>query len=409
MLYEVPPTAGLPLAWADFLPGSPSSDLAGGLSALLGVETVGVTCSGTASLVVALEALKRRSHRRTVVIPAYTCPLVPLAVAHVGLRVRICDVPGDGGSGFDADDLVRACDPDTLAVVPTHLAGMVADLEPVLAVATKVGAWVIEDAAQALGATWRGRPVGTLGDIGCYSLSRGKGLTIYEAGFWVAREHELRTVVARTADELLPSRPGVELLRMVQVLGYRLLYNPLGLVFAYGMPLRRSLARGDLLRAVGDEPRDTIPLHRVGTWRKRIGAAALRRLPAAIAENASRGRARAAVLRDIPGVKVLDERRDTTGTWPFLTVLTTSREVRDRVLADLWGAGLGVGRLFLHDLTGYRYLEPIVPRAEVPHARALAAHSFTISNSAHLSEERFRRVRDVIARSVSGPRRVTST
>jgi dTDP-4-amino-4,6-dideoxygalactose transaminase len=399
-LYEVPPTAGLPLEWRDFIPGGRSPDLAGGLSAFLGVESIGVTCSGTASLVVTLEALKRRSHRRTVIIPAYTCPLVPLAVAHVGLRVRVCDVPADGGSGFDADDLARACDPDTLAVMPTHLAGMVADLEPVLAMAAGVGAYVIEDAAQALGATWRGRPVGTLGDIGCYSLSRGKGLTIYEGGFWVAREPDLRTVVARTADELLPPRGGIELMRIVEVLGYRVLYNPRGLVFAYGMPLRRSLARGDMLRVVGDEPRSTIPLHRVGAWRTRIGAAALRRLPGAIAENVGRGRARAAMLRDIPGIDVLDERRETTGTWPLLTVRTRSREVRDRVLAELWGAGLGVGRLFLHDLTGYRYLEHIVPRAEVPHARALAAQSFTISNSVHLSEQRFQRIRDVIARSV---------
>jgi len=79
---------------------------------------------------------------------------------------------------------------------------MAANLEPVFEI-ERVGAFVVEDAAQALGATWRARPAGTLGDIGIYSLSRGKGLTVYEGGFWVARSRELRALdvvdVARRA------------------------------------------------------------------------------------------------------------------------------------------------------------------------------------------------------------------
>ena len=406
MLREVPPTAGLPLTWKDLtgIPREPDLDIA--LAAFLGVEAASITCSGTASLIVALEALKRRSRRRTVVIPAYTCPLVPLAVAHVGLRVSVCDVSA-GRFDFDTEGLARACDADTLAVMPTHLGGVVANLEPVLEIAERAGACVLEDAAQALGAKWHGRPVGTVGEIGCYSLARGKGLTLYEGGFCVARDDELRAAIARTADELMPPRAGIELLRIVQLIGYRLLYNPVGLFVAYGMPLRRALARGNLLRAVGDEPRSAIPLHRVSSWRRRIGAAALRRLPAAIEANASRGRLRAATLREIPGIRVLDELPDTTGTWPFLTVLADSSEVRDRVLGRLWGNGLGVSRLFIHDVTRYQYLDAVVPRTAVPNARAVAEQSFTVSNSDYLSEEEFHRIREIIAHSVSDHRRAT--
>jgi len=406
MLHEVPPTAGLPLTWMDLTGIRREPDLDIALAAFLGVEAASITCSGTASLIVALEALKRRSRRRTVVIPAYTCPLVPLAVAHVGLSVSVCDV-STGRFDFDTEGLARACDADTLAVIPTHLGGVVANLEPVLEIAERAGACVLEDAAQALGATWHGRPVGTVGEIGCYSLSRGKGLTLYEGGFCVARDDELRAAIARTADELLPPRAGIELLRIVQLIGYRLLYNPVGLFVAYGMPLRRALARGNLLRAVGDEPRSAIPLHRVSSWRRRIGAAALRRLPAAIEANASRGRLRAAKLREIPGIRVLDELPETTGTWPFLTVLADSSEVRDRVLARLWGNGLGVSRLFIHDLTRYQYLDKVVPRTAVPNARAVAEQSFTVSNSDYLSEEEFHRIREIIAHSVSDHRRAT--
>ncbi len=399
MRREVPPTAGLPLTWTDLsgLVREPELDVA--LARFLDVRAAGITCSGTASLIVTLEALKRRSRRRAVVIPAYTCPLVPLAVAHVGLRVTVCDV-SPGRFDFDADGLARACDADTLAVIPTHLAGLVADLEPVIEIAERAGALVVEDAAQALGATWRGRPVGTVGQVGCYSLSRGKGLTLYEGGFWVARDDDLRAATMQAADDLMPPRTGTELLRIVQLIGYRLLYNPIGLNFAYGRALRRALAQRNLLAAVGDEQSSAIPLHRVGRWRRRVGASALRRLPAAISSNARRGRSRAARLREIPGISVLDERPATTGTWPFLMVLADSVQLRDRMLARLWGGGLGVSRLFIHDLTGYRYLHTIVPRSEVPNARALAERSFTVSNSDYLSEEHFQRIHEIIAHSV---------
>src|SRR6185436_10624580 len=204
MPHEVPPTAGLQLRWSDFIGSASEPDLGQALAAFLGVESVGLASSGTASLIVALETLKRRSHRRNVVIPAYTCPLVPLALAYVGLTVKLCDLSPDRFD-FDPGALAAACDGDTLAVVPTHLGGMVANLEPVLEIAERAGAFVVEDAAQALGATWRGQPAGTLGDIGIFSLSRGKGLTVYEGGFWVARSRELREATTETADELLRS------------------------------------------------------------------------------------------------------------------------------------------------------------------------------------------------------------
>jgi perosamine synthetase len=401
MPHEVPPTAGLLLRWSDFIGSASKPDLGQALAAFLGVESVGVASSGTASLIVALETLKRRSDRRTVVIPAYTCPLVPLAVAYVGLRVKLCDLSPDR---FDLDPgaLAAACDRDTLAVVPTHLGGMVANLQPVFDIAERAGAFVVEDAAQALGATWRGQPVGTLGDIGIFSLSRGKGLTVYEGGFWVARSREFREATAETADELLSSRAGVEFLRFVQVIGYRLFYNPIGLRLVYGIPLRRALARRDLVRAVGDEFRSEIPLHRVGAWRQRIGASALPRLRSAIAANAERGRARASDLQRIPGITIVDELPHTRGTWPFLMVLTDRSEARDRILERLWSEGLGVNRLFIHDLTSYKYLDGIVPAAEVRHARSLAERSFSVSNSEYLSEEQFGRIHNVIARETIG-------
>ena len=394
---ELPPTAGLPLSWRDFAPRRPVAPLEEGLARLLGVSAVQVECSGTASLVIALQTLKRTSVRRTVVIPAYTCPLVALAVARAGLRVRLCDTAPDAFD-LDPDALCAVCDDETLCIVPTHLGGAVADLEPVLDVAARHRAYVVEDAAQALGATWRGRPVGTIGDIGFYSLARGKGLTLFEGGVLVAREPSLRAELARTSREMIPTHWATESCRLLQLAGYALTYHPGLLRLVYGLPLRYWLARGDPARAVGDVSQ-VIPLHRVSDARKRIGAAALPRLEPWLRSAAERGRRRARRVSQIEGLDVVRGAPDGEATWPFLIVLFRSAAACERALGALWRSGLGVTRLFVFDLTGYDFLEPVVPRERVPNARSFAARCLTVSNSPWVSDDDFERVVEILRKS----------
>jgi len=389
----------MPLLWHDFLPATSKPDLETMLSQFLGVPFVQVECSGTACLVIALELLKQLSPRRTVLIPAYTCPLVPLAVAHAGLQVRLCDTRPDSFD-MDLDCLRRQCDDSILCVVPTHLGGLVSDLEPVVQMARQAGAYVIEDAAQALGATWRGKTVGTVGDIGFYSLARGKGLTVYEGGILVAQNAQLRSGLREISQGIAGSRPGIELLRLIQLVGYCLLYNPTALSLAYGAPLRYWLSKGDPVRAVGDDFSEDIPLHKMSSLRKLVAASALKRLPETLAGNVERGQRRAADLNSIPGLKVIADSPDGRGTWPFLTVLCDTAEARDLALAELWSKGLGVSRLFIHDLAGYPFLARVVPSVPMPNARSLSARTLTISNSAWLTDSDFSRIRDTLAASM---------
>ncbi|MCE5233687.1 MAG: DegT/DnrJ/EryC1/StrS family aminotransferase [Mizugakiibacter sp.] len=386
---EVPPTAGLPPRLRDLLPGA-GAPLDARAAAWLGVDAALVACSGTAALVIALRALRRTSARRTVVVPAYTCPLVPLAVAHCGLEVRLCDL-APGGFDLDPAALADACRTDTLAVVPTHLGGRVADVDAALAAARRVGAFVVEDAAQALGARAGGASVGLRGDAGFFSLAVGKGLTLYEGGLLVARDAAMRRALAGEAARL-PRRFGWELRRSLELLGYHALYRPRVLRYAYGMPLRRALRRGDAIAAVGDALGPHIPLHRVGAWRQGVGARAIARLPAFLDAAAERAAARRARLAALPGVRVLDDAGRGAGTWPFLMLLMPDARARDAALARLWGAGLGVSQLFIHALPDYPRLAGIVPAQAVPNARDLAARMLTVSNSPWLDEPGFARI-----------------
>lgn len=389
---EIPPTAGLPPHWRDLLPCG-DGDLARRLAAFLGVEQVQLECSGTASLVVALTAMQRLCGRRAVVVPAYTCPLVALAVAHCGLELRVCDL-APGAIDFDADALARLCDRDTLAIVPTHLGGRVADIATAKAIAAKVGAFVIEDAAQALGARVGGRSVGLDGDAGFFSLAVGKGLTTFEGGVLVARDAALREAFARVAREIAPFRFGWELKRVLELVGYHAAYRPSLLGVAYGMPLRRALREGDPVAAVGDDFSPDIPLHTLGRWRQSIGARAFARLPDFLAACTAQAQRRKARLARIPGIEVVDDPAGADGVWPFFMLRLRDEATRDGVLRESWGAGVGVSRLFIHALPDYAYLQPIVGRfanegRDVPNARAFAATMLTVSNSPWLDEATF--------------------
>lgn len=393
---EIPPTAGLPMTWRDLFPAGAS--LEKGMADFIHLPTVQITCSGTAAQIIALTTLKRQSARRKVILPAYTCPLVALAVLHCGLQPVLCDLQPNNFN-LDLNRLAALCDVNTLAVIATHLGGRVANLSPLLEIARSRGAYVIEDAAQALGATWQGQAVGIAGDAGFYSLAVGKGLTIYEGGVLIAQDANLQKKLQTTAEEIAPSQGLWELRRSVELLGYAALYQPWGLPIAYGLPLRRALKKNALIEAVGDNFSDAIPLHRVGRWRKAVGANALKRLPEFLDGLQQQAMPRLARLAAIPGIQVMQDVPDdryTRGTWPFFMVLMPSQAARDAALKTLWGDGLGVSRLYIHALPDYPYLSGRIGQAEVsgtvPNARDFAARMLTVSNSLWLDNNEFDRI-----------------
>ncbi|WP_240148018.1 DegT/DnrJ/EryC1/StrS family aminotransferase [Luteibacter yeojuensis] len=399
--HEIPPSAGLPLRATDLLPRR--GDLPGLLAGQLGIPVPLLTSSGTAALLIALATLKERApDRRVVVVPAYTCPLVAIAVHTLGLGLRLCDTR-PGHFDMDPEALARACTADTLAVIPTHLGGLVADTAWACTVAHAKGAWVIEDAAQALGAQDRGQSVGLRGDIGFFSLAAGKGLSIYEGGLLVASDPSLRMALHRTHDALVPRHPGWELRRCVELLGLAALYRPLGLGLAYGHPLRRHLRRGDAVAAVGDAFGPKIPLHRVGRWRQGVGTRAAARWPAFLARRRAQALARVARLQRIDAVDVLVPRADSEASWPLLLLHLPSEASRDAVLARLWTGGVGVSRLFVHALGDYAYLEDRVPQVATPNAREFASRTLTITNSPWLDDDLFENIASEIAGALRTP------
>ena len=170
------------------------------------VRHVFTMSSGTAALVVTLTALKSLSPRREVVIPAFTCFSVAAAVVRAGLRPVLCDVDADTFD-FDQTRLGETVSRRTLCVIAHHLFGIPAAIQATRRTCEREGAFLVEDAAQAMGVEAGGRRLGTIGDAGIFSFGRGKSVTCGSGGVVMTNSPQIAAAIARVhAGVASPSR-----------------------------------------------------------------------------------------------------------------------------------------------------------------------------------------------------------
>ena len=162
-------------------PGDSIRALEDSVRQYFGSRHVFLVSSGKAALTMTLLGLKAASPRTEVVIPAYTCYSMPAAVISAGLRPILCDI-NPSTFDFDHEQLEATLNDNTLCVVAHHLFGIASDIARVRAMCHARGIVVIEDAAQAMGVESGGRMLGTLGEVGVFSLSRGKNITCGSGG-----------------------------------------------------------------------------------------------------------------------------------------------------------------------------------------------------------------------------------
>jgi dTDP-4-amino-4,6-dideoxygalactose transaminase len=146
-------------------------------------------CNGTASLMIALKACGVRAGDQ-VIIPAYTFIATASAVLMVNAVPVFVDIDPETYN-IDPAQIEAAITPTTRAIMPVHIAGQPADLDAILEIAGRHNLPVIEDAAQAHGAEWKGRRVGAIGAIGSFSFQSSKNMTAGEGGALVTDDKAL--------------------------------------------------------------------------------------------------------------------------------------------------------------------------------------------------------------------------
>jgi len=161
----------------------------GRLSEMLGGRRVLLTTSCTHALELALLALGIGPGQE-VICPSFTFVSTANAALRVGARPVFADIE-DRTLGLDPNDVERRLTPRTAAILPVHYAGVAPDMQALLDIAKRRGLRVVEDAAQGIAASWRGRALGTLGDAGCLSFHETKNLSCGEGGALVVSDPEL--------------------------------------------------------------------------------------------------------------------------------------------------------------------------------------------------------------------------
>lgn len=165
---------------------------------LLGSQHAVATSSGTAALRAALAALGVGCGDE-VVVPAFTFIATVNAIVTMGAVPVFAEI--DESWGIDPADLDQRITERTAAIVPVHLENCPCDMDPLLEVAARNAVPVLEDAAQAMGASYRGRALGTLGAMGAFSLQLEKNVTSGEGGLVVSDDETLYLRAARYQDQ----------------------------------------------------------------------------------------------------------------------------------------------------------------------------------------------------------------
>jgi dTDP-4-amino-4,6-dideoxygalactose transaminase len=164
-------------------------------AAYLGAKHVALAASGTNALVAAMTAIGIGPGDE-VLVPAHTYMASATSVLAVGAIPVIVDI--DESITIDPAALERAIGPCTRAVVPVHMWGTACDMNAIMTIARKHKLLVIEDACQGVGGGYKGKKLGTLGDIGAYSFNNYKNMTAGEGGGVVVND-DLLAARARCA------------------------------------------------------------------------------------------------------------------------------------------------------------------------------------------------------------------
>ena len=146
--------------------------------------------SGTAALQAALFALDIKKGDE-VLIPSFTFVATANAVVSTGAKPVFVDILNENYT-IDPDDLEKKITKKTHAIIPVHLYGNVAIIERLSEISKKYNIPIIEDSAQSLGSTYKGKHTGTFFEMGCYSMYPTKVMTAGEGGFVVTNNKNLR-------------------------------------------------------------------------------------------------------------------------------------------------------------------------------------------------------------------------
>jgi dTDP-4-amino-4,6-dideoxygalactose transaminase len=351
--------------------------------------------TGRAAFALILEAMRALSdgRRDEVLVPSYTCYSVPASVARAGLKVRVCDV--DPATLDYAPEALERCDFErVLCVASANLYGIPNDLARVRAVAAANGAFVLDDAAQSMEAKLDGAFSGTLGDVGLFSLDKGKNITTIDGGIIVTNRADLGSWL----EARVPGLPAPSIARQFKYLAKLLVYAGFLRPRLYWIPESIPFFKLGTTPYPREIPLEAYPAFLAGVGRRllgRIGA-----LTAARVANATQG---LAYLRDVAGVQPVSVRDGVSPVYLRLPLLVEDGK-RDRAIAALKATGIGATGSFPTPVVDIPGIDPGLFRGprHATGGRQVASQILTLPTHPYVDRTRLEQAASILRECTSG-------
>lgn len=339
------------------------------LKAYFGVNHAFLVSSGKAALTVILRALHSLSpNKQEVLIPAYTCFSVPSSIVKAGLTVALCDI-NPRTYDFDQALLQKAVTKNTLCVVPGHLFGIPSDVNRIARLCSKQRAFVVEDGAQAMGGTIKGKKIGTLSDVAFFSFGRGKNVTCGSGGIIITNSGRIAAEIQKIHTSL-ERPPAIEnLLEFAKAVLLALFIRPWLYWLPSGLPF---LKLGETFF------HKDFPVARLSGMK----AGLLRRWRVRL-EKANRVRRRnAAYFSTQLGLDICTEDSPALLRLPLLMA---SRTMRDSIYSPSREKGMGTSTMYPTAVNKIEEIKTLFPGSSFPSAEKVAGTILTLPTHQYLS------------------------
>lgn len=320
------------------------------------VKHVFFVSSGKAALTLILYALQSLSPgKRKALIPAYTCFSVPSAIVKAGLDVALCDIDASTFD-FDYKQLDVSLNESTLCVIPSHLFGIPSDMGKIKGICQDRGIFIVEDAAQAMGGKFNGKLLGTIGDVGFFSLGRGKNITCGSGGIIVTNDDRIAAAIDRRYSSLEKPRFGETIADYCKALLLTVFIRPSLYWLPAGLPFLK----------LGETTFEKdFPIKKISGMKAGLLANWQRRL-----EESNRIRKdNAQYICNVLGLNIWNN-----FPIPFLRLpfLVKNRQMRDKIFMHSREKGMGINRMYPTPINEIKEITDQFEGAIFPSARAIA-------------------------------------
>lgn len=357
--------------------------------------------SGRAALCLILRAMRKisASHKTEVILPSYTCYSLPACVVRSGLKIRIIDVH-PRTLRMNLHSLRNTDMTNVLAVIPTSLYGIPEDFYAIEQVLNSADVFLIDDAAQAMGAMIGDRYLGTFGDAGVFSFDKGKTLTSIQGGAAVTNSMDLGESIKRLWLELPRPQISESIGQIAQTIGYALFLNP----YFYALPDSLPFLALGQTRYQTDFPETRYP-----RLQEKFAAVLFHRIDEIIKQRRINATRLIERVESIRGISTIEGPLGAAPTYVRLPLIFDDAVQRTNALNCLLKQGLGASPSYPKSVADVVEIKAHMSGpAESEQGRIAADRIITLPTHGYVRESDIDRIAETIRRAISSSNSVQS-